>query len=742
MGSSVSCTGNTNFIKTELEKKERSERKTEECTEKDESSSHCLKIDPIEAPPSKGIVSTLPGDHFEAPPTNDILTPPPAPFITKLTLNKQKDIVGDKDNGTDKSTDIEEAGIREQKIDNESMTNEVTNEEQEWMTDEELKELDNLRNTAEKVLALQIQQQRAFVTEIYNAPNIFFNSYYALKKADRITLHKFRKEIAKLMMETKYINLSCEIVMNTYRNGWRNEDGNEDESMTVPLTVSLLTLHNFSDCSDEYAIGLAKAPGLLDTLKRILGDSLPKYLVKEGEGPKLTESEERLMSGSLGVIWNMSRRESNMSSLRAADMISCMIPYLKSPNKQYALTALASLAAIIKEEECDIIKSNKEIVMHLLDCIRKGMKDKMRICEGWSCQECVFIVKLLARNDTNIKTLVELGALELLVEMARIGDEDEQYESVSALWALCFDEDNQSLITGKPELEVVDLLVDLKSSKNKKIKNVCNGALWTLRDVLKKTVVEKYKKIAYLAVEALNLFPFSFINMTCWEQLDNKDKTDRLEKTLSRGHVMISYQWADQKILRIVRDKIKARGYKVWMDIDEMGGSTLQAISKGVENAAVFLMCMSDKYKHSLFCRSEAEYAFKLGKTVIPLKMERGYDPDGWLGLIAGAKLYFEFSTKYPFEVKMTALLKEITVVLDGSGNVPDSGMIIKPQVASTTIDNVRKWTADDVKQWIGKNGLEKCGISSLTGGDIALLASMHVECPDLLYKCLQDMLK
>jgi hypothetical protein len=68
-------------------------------------------------------------------------------------------------------------------------------------------------------------------------------------------------------------------------------------------------------------------------------------------------------------------------------------------------------------------------------------------------------------------------------------------ESVSALWALCFKEDNKSLITGKPELGVVDLLVDLKSSKNEKIKKVCNGALWTLRDALKKTVVEKYKKI-------------------------------------------------------------------------------------------------------------------------------------------------------------------------------------------------------------------------------------------------------
>jgi hypothetical protein len=82
---------------------------------------------------------------------------------------------------------------------------------------------------------------------------------------------------------------------------------------------------------------------------------------------------------------------------------------------------------------------------------------------------------------------------------------------------------------------------------------------------------------------------------------------------------------------------------------------------------------------------AEAEYAFKLGKPVIPLKMENGYNPDGWLGIMAGVKLYFEFSEKYPFEDKMMALLKEIVGVLGGSGDVPDSGGIIQPQVPSVS---------------------------------------------------------
>lgn len=57
---------------------------------------------------------------------------------------------------------------------------------------------------------------------------------------------------------------------------------------------------------------------------------------------------------------------------------------------------------------------------------------------------------------------------------------------------------------------------------------------------------------------------------------------------------------------------------------------------------------------------SEAEYAFQLRKLIIPLKMELNFDAREWLGLIIGTKLIFEFTDKYPFEEKMSGLLKEI----------------------------------------------------------------------------------
>jgi hypothetical protein len=58
-------------------------------------------------------------------------------------------------------------------------------------------------------------------------------------------------------------------------------------------------------------------------------------------------------------------------------------------------------------------------------------------------------------------------------------------------------------------------------------------------------------------------------------------------------------------------------------------------------------------YHEICFSITEAEYAFQLKKRIIPLKMESGYKADGWLGFIIGARLFFDFGGKYPFENKI-----------------------------------------------------------------------------------------
>lgn len=63
---------------------------------------------------------------------------------------------------------------------------------------------------------------------------------------------------------------------------------------------------------------------------------------------------------------------------------------------------------------------------------------------------------------------------------------------------------------------------------------------------------------------------------------------------------------------------------------------------------------------HGVCLLVEAEYTFQMRKEYIPLMVQKRYRPDGWLGMILGAKLYFDFSGKYPFEKPWNGLMKEL----------------------------------------------------------------------------------
>ena len=62
---------------------------------------------------------------------------------------------------------------------------------------------------------------------------------------------------------------------------------------------------------------------------------------------------------------------------------------------------------------------------------------------------------------------------------------------------------------------------------------------------------------------------------------------------------------------------------------------------------------------------TEAEYAFTKHKRIVPLRLESGYFPDGWLGLMSLTRLYYDFSDPDPYKFeeewsKLHAALKEL----------------------------------------------------------------------------------
>eukprot|EP01043_Picozoa_sp_COSAG02_P052253 COSAG02_NODE_5599_length_4198_cov_5.262503_2_plen_990_part_01 len=132
-------------------------------------------------------------------------------------------------------------------------------------------------------------------------------------------------------------------------------------------------------------------------------------------------------------------------------------------------------------------------------------------------------------------------------------------------------------------------------------------------------------------------------------------------------HVMVSYNWDHQDVILRVVGSLQSRGYLVWVDIEQMKGSTVDTMALAVEGSAVVLIGVSRAYKESTTCRMECQYAFEKKKAIVPLKLTDGYEADGWLSLLLGTSLWYAFygstlSSETAFESHVDSLARELGV--------------------------------------------------------------------------------
>ena len=72
---------------------------------------------------------------------------------------------------------------------------------------------------------------------------------------------------------------------------------------------------------------------------------------------------------------------------------------------------------------------------------------------------------------------------------------------------------------------------------------------------------------------------------------------------------MLSYNWKHQVTIKRLNLALKARSYIVWIGIEKMQGSTVEAMLEAVENCAMMCYVVAKEYKESTNCHMEAQYA-------------------------------------------------------------------------------------------------------------------------------------
>ncbi len=202
-------------------------------------------------------------------------------------------------------------------------------------------------------------------------------------------------------------------------------------------------------------------------------------------------------------------------------------------------------------------------------------------------------------------------------------------------------------------------------------------------------------------------------------------------------HIMISYNTASRESCLKIKEQLEESGFKVWIDVNDLHGSSFDAMAKAVENSILVLVCITEKYRQSINCQAEAEYAFRLKKKIIPVILEKGYENvKGWLGLIIGDKIFVNF-TKYSFDESIRRLKNEIAYYI-----YPSSVLLDSKSKYSYNSNKVEKWSEKETLEWFENNSLNMAIFDHLKPCNGAILKEMYymkTYSSDFYYKSLRE---
>ena len=355
------------------------------------------------------------------------------------------------------------------------------------------------------------------------------------------------------------------------------------------------------------------------------------------------------------------------------------ISYLFEENEISKLIDLKSVMKLLADKISEFaVKFNNDEV------IRRDFKlhendsttYKIAVDDGWNLIELYECLYRLAVSDSIKYDIYETySCKDHLRTIIYKGNDIEQEYSLKILSQLCFDSKIMDHV--KNDKQLSSLIKELSEKKEN-----------MLEDSSKNSIVQRITKIC---------------SNISWIFLDKTIEPINGESNMvnKKGHIMISYNSKSRDTCLTVKKELEKYGHGVWIDVENIHGSSLDSMAKAVEQSACILMCMTEKYKISANCRREAEYAVQQDKPIIPLIMERGYKPDGWLGIILGSKIFIDF-TKYDLKECIRRLLKEIDnyTHADLIENIGKLNEKQKSVIEDNKTNLVLRWQEKDVNKW------------------------------------------
>ena len=75
------------------------------------------------------------------------------------------------------------------------------------------------------------------------------------------------------------------------------------------------------------------------------------------------------------------------------------------------------------------------------------------------------------------------------------------------------------------------------------------------------------------------------------------EHNERRQKPNGSKKIMISYNTQSRDLCMKIKSVLEQMAYSVWIDIENIHGSSLEAMATAIENSDCILICMTEKYK-------------------------------------------------------------------------------------------------------------------------------------------------
>ncbi|CAF3330554.1 unnamed protein product [Rotaria socialis] len=277
----------------------------------------------------------------------------------------------------------------------------------------------------------------------------------------------------------------------------------------------------------------------------------------------------------------------------------------------------------------------------------------------------------ISKNDYVQKKMAESRKISLFVEMC-----DEYPIVYEIIWALSFNQDIQKqLLSNSPFM--IKIKQASQQHDDEQMRKTIHGIVWNLES-------------------------------------HHQDHAKSIATTENTFDIMISYSHKEKVLCKKIYDELIKAGYRVWIDFDQMHGNVMDAMAQAIEQSNTVIMCMSEQYRKSNYCRAEAQYAFQCERKIVPILLQKQYKPDGWLSFMIGQLLYVDFN-KYEFSRAMEMLYKELKAEFMAETRaapvppkedtlVAHSTTYISPaeiSIPSIVSENILDWTQSQVQDWL-----------------------------------------